>query len=189
MSQSIEEKIIQLIRKKDKAFVALIYDNYADSLYGVVLRMVKDEAAAKDIMQESFLKIWKSSDKYDPDKARLFTWMLSICRNTAIDRLRIIQKKTKREVQIDDSFVHEIGKTEIKPDLLDIKDHLKGLEANQQQVIQALFFEGMTQREASEELGIPLGTVKSRLKIALRELRKVFGEGSLLMLITFTFLK
>ena len=187
MSSSIEEKIIRLIQQKDKAFIGLIYDNYADSLYGVVRRMVKDEAAAKDVMQESFMKIWKSSAQYNPQKSRLFTWMLSICRNTAIDRLRVLQKQTTREVQIDDSFVHELGKSDINPDLLDIKDHLKGLEANQQAVIQALFFDGMTQREASEELGIPLGTVKTRLKIALRELRKVFGEGSLLMLITFTF--
>lgn len=184
MPQPIEEKIIQLIKRKDKTFVSLIYDHYANNLFGVIKTMLKDEALAQDALQESFIKIWKNADQYDPKKARLFTWLLRICRNTAIDKLRSSQKRTLREIQIDDSNVNELGTSSFKPQLIDIKDILAGLDQKYQEVINALFFKGMTQVEASEELDIPLGTVKTRLKIALRELRTTFGDDALLILMT-----
>lgn len=184
MQSKIETQIIGLMKKQDKTFVSLLYDHYADSLYGIVLKMVKEEALAKDVMQDSFLKIWKSAAQYDSSKARLFTWLLTICRNTAIDKLRVVKKQMNREIQMDDSFVHTVGTAPFQPQLIDLKDHLAGLAENQQVVIQALFFQGMTQQEASEALDIPLGTVKSRLKIAMRELRAVFGKDVFTILMT-----
>lgn len=183
MPHPVEEKIIHLIQRKDKAFVSLVYDRYADNLYGVIKTMVGDEAAAQDVLQESFLKIWRKADQYDPKKARLFTWLLTICRNTAIDRLRVMQKRAGREIQIDDPVVNNMGISGFNPQHIGIKDLLKGLDLNQQEVFEALFFKGMTQKEASEALEIPLGTVKTRLKIGLRELRKVFGEDAALILL------
>ncbi len=184
MPHPIEEKIIQLIKRKDKAFVSLIYDNYADNLYGVIKTILKDEALSQDALQESFIKIWKNAAQYDPKKARLFTWLLRICRNTAIDKLRSKQKQKAREIQIDDSNVDTLGSTNFKPQLIDIKDILAGLDQKYLEVIEALFFRGMTQAEASEELGIPLGTIKTRLKIGLRDLRAVYGNDALLILLT-----
>jgi RNA polymerase sigma-70 factor (ECF subfamily) len=182
MHHPIEDKIIDLIEAKDKAFVGLIYDHYADNLFGVVKVIVKDESLAQDVLQDSFLKIWQHADQYDPQKSRLFTWLLRICRNTAIDKLRSTKKRNSREIQIDDSNVNMSGGYSFKPQLMDIKDLMKGLEDKYQDVLVALFFLGMTQVEASEELNIPLGTVKSRLKIGLRELRTVFGDEALLLI-------
>ncbi len=184
MRSLIEQQIIKLMKVRDKAFVGLLYDNYAESLYGVVLRIVKDEAVAQDVMQESFMKIWKRCDQYNPKKARLFTWILTICRNTAIDKLRSSQSRSTHEVQMDDSYVHIIGGEEIQPQFMDIKDHLDTLDHKYVAVINALFFQGMTQQEASKTLNIPLGTIKSRLKIALRELRFIFNEKNALLLIS-----
>lgn len=175
MSTLRELQIIELLEKKDEKAITLLYDHYADRLYGVALQMVKDEDLAQDVLQESFIKIWKKSDTYDPTKAKLFTWLLRVVKNTAIDKIRSSSKKTKKEIQIDASDVYDIGIKSINPDEIDVKEHLESIEEKYKIVLEALFFEGMTQQEASEELDIPLGTVKSRLKIGLRELRKYYG--------------
>ena len=145
--------------------------------------MVKDEDLAQDIVQESFIKIWKKSDSYDPTKARLFTWLFRITRNTAIDKLRSIGTKSDKEIQIDVSDVYNLGEQSIRPEFIDVKKNLDRLEPKYRIVLEALFFEGMTQQEASEELEIPLGTIKSRLKIGLREMRKIYGSVVLALIL------
>ena len=181
MSTLLEKHIVELLQERDEKAISLLYDNYADTLYGVAYKVVKDEDLAQDIVQESFVKIWKKSDSYDPTKAKLFTWLFRITRNTAIDKLRSINTKSDKEIQIDVSDVYNLGEQSIKPEFLDVKENLGKLESKYRIVLEALFFEGMTQQEASDELGIPLGTIKSRLKIGLREMRKIYGSILLLL--------
>ncbi len=174
-----EEQIHLLMQNQDEESIHIIYNKYADSLYGIALRMVKDEMTAMDVLQESFIKVWQKGKSYDPGKSKLFTWLLNIVRNTAIDKLRQSQKKTEREIQIEESNVNILEGDEMNPELLDVKDHVKVLDPRYREVIEAMFFLGMTQQEVSEYLDIPLGTVKTRMKIGLRELRKVFGVDSI----------
>lgn len=181
MSTLLEKHIVELLKEKDEKAISLLYDNYADTLYGVAYKVVKDEDLAQDVVQESFVKIWKKSDSYDPTKAKLFTWLFRITRNTAIDKLRSISTKSDKEIQIDVSDVYNLGVQSIKPEFLDVKENMGKLEPKYRIVLEALFFEGMTQQEASDELDIPLGTIKSRLKIGLREMRKIYGTIALLM--------
>ncbi len=171
----MEEQIVSLLHTNSKKSIDLIYQNYSDSLYGIALRMVKDEMTAMDVLQESFIKIWKKGSTYDPEKSRLFTWLLNILRNTAIDKLRTQQKNNEREIQIDDSSVNILEGDEMNPDHLDVKEQVARLEDKYREVIEAMFFLGMSQQEVSEHLDMPLGTVKSRMRIGLRELKKVFG--------------
>ncbi|HCY83220.1 MAG TPA: RNA polymerase subunit sigma-70, partial [Xanthomarina gelatinilytica] len=103
-----------------------------------------------------------------------FTWLYRIAYNTAIDKVRSQTNKTSKEIQMDASNVYMITSESLNQDVMDIKTHLKSLDEKYQIVINALFFEGMTQQEASDELEIPLGTIKSRLKIGLRELKKIY---------------
>lgn len=175
MSNSLEEHIVELLEKGDKAALNLLYENYSDSLYGVILKITKNEELAQDALQESFVKIWKNSKKYDSKKAKLFTWLYRIARNTAIDKLRSFNNRFSKEVQIDKSDVYILPTSSLNQDVIDLKEHVTKLEEKYQIVLNALFFEGMTQQEASEELDIPLGTIKSRLKIGLRDLRKLFN--------------
>ncbi len=175
MRSQIEKDIIQLLKVRDKKALTLLYNNYSDSLFGVALKITKDEALAKDALQESFIKIWKNSHKYDPKKAKLFTWLYRITRNTAIDKLRSFNNRNSREVQIEKSNVYSITTNSLNQDVMDLKQHVDKLDQKYKTVLNALFFEGMTQQEASDELDIPLGTIKSRLKIALRELKKVYN--------------
>ena len=144
-------------------------------MYGIIQKITKDEALAEDALQECFIKIWRYSKKYDSSKAKLFTWLYRIARNTAIDKLRSNSKKFDTEIQINNSNVYKLPAYRLNQDTIDLKKHVATLEKKYQIVLNALYFEGMTQQEASDELDIPLGTIKSRLKIALRELRKIYN--------------
>ena len=175
MRTQIEKDIIQLLKNGDKKALTLLYDNYSNSLFGVALKITKDEALAKDALQESFIKIWKNSHKYDPKKAKLFTWLYRITKNTSIDKLRSFNNRNSREIQIESSNVYSVSTPSLNQDVIDLRQHVDKLEQKYKTVLNALFFEGMTQQEASDELDIPLGTIKSRLKIALRELKKVYN--------------
>ena len=182
MSALLEKHIIELLQERNEKAISLLYEHYGDTLYGVALKVVRDEELAQDVLQESFVKIWKKSDSYDATKAKLFTWLFRITRNTAIDKLRSLNTKSDREIQMDVSDVYNVGIESIRPEFLDVKENLEKIEFKYQVVLDALFFQGMTQQEASDELDIPLGTIKSRLKIGLRELKKIY-ETSPLMLV------
>ncbi len=174
MSKPIEIEIVSLLEKGDKKAISLLYENYADALFGVISKVISDPDLTQDVLQETFIKVWKKAKSYDSSKAKLFTWLYRIAYNTAIDKVRSQSNKTKKEIQIEDSNVYKLTSGSLNQDVMDIKKHLGTLDEKYQIVIQALFFEGMTQQEASDELEIPLGTIKSRLKIGLRELRKIY---------------
>jgi len=171
---SLEKQIVELLAKGDEKALNLLYENYADSLYGVILKVTINEEIAQDALQETFVKVWKNAKKYDSKKAKLFTWLYRIAKNTAIDKLRSFNNRFEKEVQIDKSNVYILPTVNLNQDVLDLKEHVARLDNKYQIVLKALFFEGMTQQEASDELDIPLGTIKSRLKIGLRELKKVY---------------
>ncbi len=183
MSTLLEKTIVELLQERNEKAISLLYENYGNTLYGVAHKVVRNDELAQDVLQESFVKIWKKSDTYDPSKAKLFTWLFRITRNTAIDKLRSVNTKKDKEIQIDVSDVYNLGIEGIKPDLIDVRENLTKIEEKYQIVLEALFFEGMTQQEASDELNIPLGTIKSRLKIGLRELRKIYDPTSMRALI------
>ncbi|HEX9827580.1 MAG TPA: sigma-70 family RNA polymerase sigma factor [Flavobacteriaceae bacterium] len=175
MSIPLEQNIVRLLEKGDKTALNLLYANYADSLYGVILKVTNNEELAQDALQETFVKVWKNAKKYDSKKAKLFTWLYRIAKNTAIDKLRSFNNRFEKEVQIDKYNVYILPTSNLNQDVLDLREHVARLDDKYQIVLRALFFEGMTQQEASEELDIPLGTIKSRLKIGLRELKKVYN--------------
>lgn len=177
MSVLLENHIVELLRERNEKAISLLYEHYGNTLYGVANKVVRDEELAQDVLQESFVKIWRNSDSYDPTKAKLFTWLFRITRNTAIDKLRSVNIKSDREIQIDVSNVYTLGVESTRPELMDVQENLDKLEPKYKIVLDALFFQGMTQQEASEELDIPLGTIKSRLKIGLRELKKIYGPS------------
>ena len=175
MVSKLEQHIVNLLAEGDARAIPLIYENYSSSLLGVIQKITIDSALAEDALQESFIKIWKNAKKYDSSKAKLFTWLYRIARNTAIDKLRSHNIKFTKEVHIADSNVYKLSTSGLNQDTMDLKKHVASLESKYQIVLKALFFEGMTQQEASEELSIPLGTIKSRLKIGLRELKKIYN--------------
>jgi RNA polymerase sigma-70 factor (ECF subfamily) len=183
MSTLLEKHIVELLLESNEKAVSLLYDHYSDTLFGIALKIVKDSDLAQDVLQESFVKIWQKGTTYDPAKAKLFTWLLRIVRNTAIDKMRSLGSKTNSEIQMDISDVYNLGSEEIRPEFLDIQQNLDKIDPRYKEVLEALFIQGMTQQEASETLNIPLGTIKSRLKIGLREMKKIYSVGLNFLLI------
>ena len=189
MSSNREEQIISLLASNPKEAIPILYDDYSANIYGVLLSILDDETEAQEVLQKSFIKYWKKAANYDPKKSRLFTWLISIARNTAIDQLRQTGRKVQREIRTDLSDVYNVKGEELKPELLDVRKHVQGLDPKYQEVLEALYFKGMTQAEASEALEIPLGTVKTRFRIAMRELREVFGVDTLTLLMLLNLMK
>lgn len=173
--------IIQLLRNKDQRGMDALYDLYAGPLYGVISRIVEDKELANDALQDSFVKVWKNFDKYDENKAQLFTWMYRIARNTALDYQKEIVKYRSSEIQKVENDVSYSSMINVES--IDIEPQIDNLPEKYRSVLYALFFKGYSQREWSKESGLPLGTIKTRLRIGLRELRKVYDKGMLLLML------
>ena len=175
-----DSHIIQLLQAGDKSAMGLIYDKWADPLYGIIFNICKDDGVSKDVLQDTFLKVWQKADTYNPERSKLFTWIYQIARNKAIDAYR--KSSNNRAVNIQNAV--SIVSNNKGDDVLyhsELNSHISKLEPKYQQVLQALFYEGMTQMEMSENTGIAIGTIKSRLRIALRELRTIYKEPSIIV--------
>jgi RNA polymerase sigma factor (sigma-70 family) len=175
-----EEELVLALRNREKIAVEALYDMYSSSLYGVIVRIIVDTATAEDVLQETFVKIWHSFASYSTDKGRLFTWMVNVARNLAIDKIRSKDFKNQnknQELENNVTFVDEQRNTVYKPELLGVKDLVQTLKPEQKSILELVYFKGYTHVEAAEELAIPLGTVKTRLRMALLELRKHFNES------------
>ena len=168
-------KLIALVQAQDKEAISHLYDNYAAALYGVVLRIVHSPDIAEDVMQDSFVKIWKHGASYDASKGRLFTWLLNVARNTAIDATRCADWKKNSKTD-DLSIMVDFGFDTTNPEHLDLQNLLNNLEPKYRTLINLFYFQSYTQQEISEEFNIPLGTVKTRLRTAIIDLKKVFDK-------------
>ena len=173
-----ESELIALIKKEPDKGMSLLYDNYSPTLLGIIIKVVDEQELAEDILQEVFVKIWKNIGSYDDSKGKLFTWMLNIARNTAIDHLRSKAHQKSEKIQSINNSVYRLNKTynvSNNIDTIGLKAFVEQLKPEHQSIIDMLYFKGYTQSEVAEELGIPLGTVKTRVKTAIVQLRKITG--------------
>lgn len=173
-----EEELIALLRGNDAAAFSYLYDNYSAAIYGVICRHFEEQEQSEDILQETFVKIWKNIDSYDESKGRLYTWMLNIARNLAIDHKRSRSFKSGEKNQSLDVSVNAVnssGSAAFNTDLIGLKEMVSKLKPESQTIIELLYFKGYTQDEVSKELNMPLGTVKTRTRSALIELRKLMA--------------
>lgn len=171
-----EEELVALLQVQDPRAFSYLYDNYAAALNGIISRMVDDTQLAEDILQEAFLKIWNNFRQYDNTKGRLFTWMINITRNLTIDMLRSKGYKKQKKISQDENSVTDFRDknfTNEKFDTIGLRKQLLQLKPDQKLVIDLAYFNGYTQEEISREMNIPLGTVKTRMRTALIELRKI----------------
>jgi RNA polymerase sigma factor (sigma-70 family) len=171
-----EEDLIALLQRRDQNAFAYLYDNYSAALNGVIARMVDDTQLAEDILQETFVKIWNNFGQYDATKGRLFTWMINITRNLTIDTLRSKGYKKQQKISQDENFVsstQDKNYSTSKFDTIGIRKQVQNLKPDQKIIIDLAYFGGYTQEEISTEMKIPLGTVKTRMRTAIIELRKL----------------
>ena len=167
-----EQELVALLQhRNDKAF-GYLYDNYSGALYGIVNSIVTDKEIANDVLQNVFVNIWRKIESYDASKGRLFTWMLNIARNASIDELR---SKGYRDSQKNQSLSENVDVAGVVTgpaiDDVGLKKVLTKLKGELRVLIDMSYFQGYTHEEISKVLGIPLGTVKTRIRSALIQLR------------------
>jgi RNA polymerase sigma-70 factor (ECF subfamily) len=171
-----EEELVILLQNKDQQAFSYLYDNYSAALNGIIYRLVENRELAEDILQEAFVKIWNNFSSYDTGKGRLFTWMLNITRNLTIDTLRSKGYKKQAKISSDENSVSNFtddSRIAERFDAMGLRKQLANLKPEQRSIIDLAYFNGYTQDEISKELDIPLGTVKTRMRTAIIELRKM----------------
>jgi RNA polymerase sigma factor (sigma-70 family) len=166
---------VSQLKQKDEQAFSYLYDNYAGALYGLVRQIVPDNEISNDVLQEVFINIWKRIDTYDSSKGRLFTWMMNIARNASIDKLRSRNyQQALLNAPIDENdIVHPV----IRPGIDDygLKKLIHKLKGEQRMLIDLSFYQGFTHDQIAKALNIPLGTVKTRLRTALMQLRSMLS--------------
>ena len=175
-----EEELVIRLQSRDQQAFSYLYDNYAAALNGIIFRMVENRELAEDILQEAFVKIWNNFTSYDSGKGRLFTWMLNITRNLTIDTLRSKGYKKQSKISSDENSVSNLtndGDIAERFDAMGVRKQLANLKPEQRSIIDLAYFNGYTQDEISKEMGIPLGTVKTRMRAAIVELRKILSDN------------
>lgn len=147
---------------------------YNESILGVIDTIIKNDRISEEVMQDVFLKVWDNSENYSTAKGRFFTWILNIARNAAIDKVRSKQYRISRENvngEIIDHLNLDAQKMENQTNNIGISNLVDSLPKKERRIIKLIYFRGYTQKEASESLGIPLGTIKSRSRSSLHKLR------------------
>lgn len=173
-----EEELVNALKRQDTIAIKALYDMYSGALLGVISRIVIQTEVAEDLLQETFVKVWNSAASYDSSKGRLFTWMMNVARNLSIDKLR--SKDFKNSVKNQDiennvDFIDEQKKVTFNADTLGLKELVTQLKPEFKDVLDMIYFKGYTHVEAAEELNLPLGTVKTRIRMAILALRKNFN--------------
>jgi len=173
-----EEKLIRLLRERHPDGAKALYDMYRASLFGIICRISKDQALSEDILQETFVRIWQSIEFYEPEKGRLFTWMVNIARNRAIDWLRSKEYRNWQQTDPLDTAEAMVMTDELpfeRADRLIIRRGVSKLRVKEYEVIDLVYYHGYTHAEAAAILNLPLGTVKTRLLMAVKRLRSFYG--------------
>lgn len=173
-----DSEIGTLLKSDPREAVAIIINKYGGAMYSAILKITGSQEIAKDLFQDTVVKIWKNADKFDASKGRLFTWVFSIARNTAIDKVRTGKFKAQRTSEPIDSTVYDnlAHSEEMKVPDVGLRNTLLKLDKKYRDIVDLLYLQGYTQREATEILQIPLGTLKTRAQAAIRTLRKLLKE-------------
>jgi RNA polymerase sigma-70 factor (ECF subfamily) len=174
-----QNSLESMLQRRDPEGFSRLYDRYAGALLGVLRRTVQREDEAEDLLQEVFVKVWRNIESFDADKGSLFTWLLNITRNTAIDyfRSKKYKQSQKSESITDRDYVLEKespARTEVES--IGLRNLVAKMEPKYREVIDLIYFWGYTQDEVSKLLELPLGTVKTRARTGLQLLRAHFGN-------------
>jgi RNA polymerase sigma-70 factor, ECF subfamily len=169
-----DHALLQLVQQGDQTAMAQVFDRYSRAVYSVALRILKDSGQAEDVMQEIFFQIWRKSDSFVQGRGSLGAWLAVVARNRSIDLLRRRKPTDSVEEVVLPSPCNLAAEAEHNTMMEKVQKVLKGLPAEQQRSMEMAFFEGLSHSEIAERTGDPLGTVKTRIRLALMTLRKAF---------------
>ncbi len=176
-----DNTLIQNLKNKDERALALLYDKYSGAIYSVILKTIRDEGKAQNILQDTFITVWEKAQSYDESKGRFYTWAYRIAKNKTLNVLR----KSNPLIQTDDFSVYKNKEDAISidPEYLELNGAVTTLEQHHKEAIELVYFKGLTHREAHKEMNVPLGTFKSYIRQALKQLRETYAKTLSLMLL------
>ena len=184
-----EEELLSLLKNKDQKGFHILYNNYSGALFGVINKIIQSDDDANDLLQDTFLKIWRNIDNYDSSKGSIFTWMMNIARNLSIDKVRSADfRDSSQNISMEQNIIYQVDsehQTVMDVDSIGLRKVVDNLKPEYRQLIELVYYKGYTQAEVSEEYGIPLGTVKTRIKAAVGSLRAMLS--GLWLIINFLF--
>jgi RNA polymerase sigma factor (sigma-70 family) len=172
-----EEELVDGLLQHDNAAYQHLYMYYRGSLFNTILQLIPEKETASDVLQEVFITVWEQIDKYDKNKGRLFTWLVRLTRNAAINKLRSKIYKSQAKNESLDHYVTSLENNQpltVNTNSIGLRQQVHRLREDYKNVIELSYYNGFTQEEIAKALNIPLGTVKTRLRSALLELRKQF---------------
>jgi len=180
--------LVENLRQRDEKALASLYDQYGGALNGIIRRILNSEKLAEEVLQQTFLKIWEKIHLYDASKSTLFTWMSRIARNSAIDVTRL--KSYQAHIRTDnlDLSIHNKQESKINEASIDTNNLLAKLDKKHNIVLDYIYLRGYSQSQVANELDIPLGTVKTRVRNALLELRVILKSEKKLLIGSTSFL-
>lgn len=179
-----DEELMPLIGEKDPDAFEVFYDRHGGVAYSLAYRIVGEKAAAEDVTQEAFISIWRSGARFDRARGSVRSWMLSIVRNRAIDALRsragkapkltfddeaVLEQRPAEELTEEEAMQHETAR--------ELRGAVGALPSEQAKVIELAYFGGFSQSEIAAMLGVPLGTVKGRMRLGMEKIRGELAEG------------
>ncbi len=171
------QMLIQQVAERDVDALSRLYDKHSGLLMSVILAVLKDKAEAEDILQESFLTIWNKAGMYQPHLGKPTSWMVTIAKNKAYDRYRKLVRTREGMIILKDAIGKESCELELATDSELLKQGLQGLNCDQKEVIELVFYQGFTQQEAADKLDTPLGTVKARIRRGLLQLKHYLSNN------------
>lgn len=170
-----EEELVMLLQQRSDHAFNYLYDNYSAVIYGNISRIISEPETAQDVMQEAFMKIWSNIGQYDKSRGRIYTWIINVAHNTAIDKLRSKGEIMKNKIRGNEDIVNtNVRNIEIATDSIGLKNLVSELKPEQKQIVDMAYFKGFTLDEIAKTTNTPLGTVKTRMRQAIKILREKF---------------
>lgn len=174
-----DEDLVAAVARGDDSALAQLYDRYARPAYGLALRILRDPTLAQDAVQDAFLAVWRTAAAFDPERGRAQTWLLTLVHRRAVDVVR--REQRRRAGPLPEQLTEPAeGGTDEAADLRDrrrrVQAALARLADDQRQALELAYYGGLSQSELAEHLGVPLGTIKSRMYVALARLRELLDE-------------
>lgn len=156
---------------KDERGIKTLYSNYANTLFGIISRIVKDKEIAEEVLQNTMLKAWNKIETFNKEKSSLYTWLAAIARNSALDKIRLKSYSNSKKTDSLSADVYNYGSINLSQSELDVQKLIGRLDDKYSVLLRLVYLEGYSQNDASKHLDIPIGTVKTRLRNAMKILR------------------
>lgn len=179
-AQVEDVELLRAVQRGDETALASLYDRYRSILFGLILRILHSRPEAEDVLQDVFIQVWQRAASFDETRGKPFTWLVTLARSRAIDRLRVLESRGRTATEAARELVDEVSDavadTMRSEQSAIVRGALAQLSEEQRQTLLLAYFEGLTQSEIARRLDEPLGTVKTRMRAGTIKLREILGD-------------